>query len=228
MRQIEAVSFDGDGTLWDFVQVMKHSLAIVLKHMQTQYGSRLPDFVSVSYLIDVRNDIADEHRGRIVDLEEVRRLAFAETLSRLGLPDEGYANELNQLYLRHRFEDIQLYPDVMPTMKELKSRFKLALLSNGNSYPEKCGLGDVFDVVVFAQDYGFEKPDRRLFDVTFDMLDCHPEQVIHIGDSFDNDYRGANDAGAVGVWLNRRRRPVPPDCDRQISSLQQVLGYVEE
>ena len=29
-------------------------------------------------------------------------------------PDDAFAAELNALYLRHRFEDIELYEDVVP------------------------------------------------------------------------------------------------------------------
>jgi phosphoglycolate phosphatase-like HAD superfamily hydrolase len=37
MAKIQAISFDGDGTLWDFTKVMRFSLEIVLKQMQAKF-----------------------------------------------------------------------------------------------------------------------------------------------------------------------------------------------
>jgi FMN phosphatase YigB (HAD superfamily) len=39
------------------------------------------------------------------------------------------------MYLKHRFGDIELYPDVIPVLNSLHGKFCLGLLSNGNGYP---------------------------------------------------------------------------------------------
>ncbi|MDP8240300.1 MAG: HAD family hydrolase [Candidatus Hatepunaea meridiana] len=225
-EQIKAISFDGDGTLWDFNKVMEHSLKIVLDDMYLKYGDELPEQVDVPFMISVRNEVAEKHKGKITNLEEVRRLAFVETLSRIGIPDDRYADYLNQLYLKHRFEDVELYADVMPAMEAIQENYLIALISNGNGYPDRCGLSDIFDVVAFSQDYGFEKPDERLFRDAFNRLNCFPEQVMHIGDSCENDYIGANKAGAVGIWLNRDNKPVPDGCTKWISNLRDCFKYL--
>jgi len=46
------------------------------------------------------------------------------------------AKYLNEIYLKHRFEDIELYDDVLPTLNALKKKYSLIIISNGNSYPE--------------------------------------------------------------------------------------------
>lgn len=43
----------------------------------------------------------------------------------------------------------------------LGSRYRLGLVSNGNSYPERSGLDGRFAFTVFAHDHGVHKPDRR-------------------------------------------------------------------
>ncbi len=76
------------------------------------------------------------------------------------------------------------------------------LLSNGNTYPDRCGLDGVFDAVVLGPSHGFEKPDPRAFDTIATRLGAEPAQMIHVGDDWD-DVEGANAAGMVSVYLNR-------------------------
>jgi len=110
---------------------------------------------------------------------------------------------LNTVYLQQRFGDTRPYDDVLPTLDALHGRYRLGLLSNGNSYPERCGLPDRFHFVVFAQDHGIEKPDRRLFEVALARAGCRPQELLHVGDSLTNDVAGAQGAGVRSVWLNR-------------------------
>jgi putative hydrolase of the HAD superfamily len=155
-------------------------------------------------MISTRERVAGDLRGRTTNLEEIRLEAFRQTLREIGKPDYALALKLNQIYLKHRFEDIELFPDVIPALSELKSRYTLGLLSNGNSYPQKCGLGDFFKFVVFSQDHGFEKPDTRLFQAALRKAGCKEVEMIHIGDSIAADILGANKAGIKSVWLNRK------------------------
>ena len=223
---IKAITFDGDGTLWDFKKVMDHSLRIVLDHMRSRNGEKIPDHCDIDYLVKVRNEVFDAHSDEFLKLEEVRRLSFIETLSRLGIPDESYGTFLNELYLKHRFEDIELYDDVLPTLNSLKNNYKIGLISNGNGYPEKCGLPGIFETVTFSEDLGFAKPDSQIFQVAFEELGCDADQIIHVGDSFESDFIGANNAGAKGIWLNRDNKPVPENCERWVSDLRMISQYL--
>jgi FMN phosphatase YigB (HAD superfamily) len=95
----------------------------------------------------------------------IRLESFRRVLADIGCPDDSLASYLNEVYLNHRFEDIELFSDVLPTLNILRSRYALGLLSNGNSYPERCGLQGMFQFVVFSQEYGIEKPDPSLFKI---------------------------------------------------------------
>ncbi len=138
--------------------------------------------------------------------------------------DDALAARLNSLYLKHRFEDIELYPDAIPALDLLAPRYRLGLLSNGNSYPERCGLQGYFSFVVFSQDVGHQKPDRRIFQVACDRAGCRPRELLHVGDSLESDVQGANSFGACAVWLNRYatadESAIRPTLE--ISSLEQL------
>ena len=158
---ISVVSFDGDMTLWDFLKVMRHSLEHTLielqKHVPTQRALQL----TIDEMIYIRNQVADEIKGRIWNLEDIRKQAFERTLEYVGYPDKELAAHLNTIYRKHRFGDIELYPDVIPIFDALAPHFTLGLLSNGNTYPERCGLEDRFAFVVFSQDVQVEKPASK-------------------------------------------------------------------
>ena len=158
MNEITTISFDADDTLWDFEGVMRHALGCALDELHRLVPST-PDSLAIETLIAIRNQVAEEQKDRRVTHEAIRLEAFRRTLQFIGMPNEDLAVHLNTLYLKHRFEDIQFFDDVHPTLNALRGRYVMGVLSNGNTYPDRCGLGNYFQFVVLAQDYGIRKPD---------------------------------------------------------------------
>ncbi len=215
-------------TLWDFQQVMRHSLRQALLELRRLVPSQHLRDLSVEEMITIRNQVEEEVRGEVWNHEEIRLLAFERTLETLGLPDRAMAAHLNEIYLKHRFEDIELYPDVIPVLDQLAPHYTLGLLSNGNSYPERCGLEGRFTFVVFSQDVRIKKPDRRIFEITAQKAGCPVEELLHVGDSLENDVAGADDAGARTVWLNRggMTNDTVARADYEITSLTELPGVL--
>jgi FMN hydrolase / 5-amino-6-(5-phospho-D-ribitylamino)uracil phosphatase len=222
LQEIRAISFDGDGTLWDFEQVMRRSLQRVLDEL-SQIDPDTASLLSIEKMISIRKTVGEELTGKMTNLETIRLEAFKRTLQIVGKPDDCLAAYLNQRY--YRFKDISLFDDVMPTLKELNKKFKLGLLSNGNSYPERCGLEGIFEFVVFSQDHGIEKPDPEIFKIALIKAACSPKQLLHVGDSLSNDVQGAANAGITGIWLNRNStiNPGAVSPDYEIKSLTELL-----
>lgn len=220
-------------TLWDFEKVMRHSLSITLTELRRHIPGQASAGLTVDRMIEIRNSVADELKGRVINLEDIRFHAFKRTLEFIGCYDDTLAAHLNTLYLKHRFEDIELYPDVMPVLDILRSDFTIGLLSNGNGYPERCGLPDRFSFVVFSQDVGVEKPDAGMFHATCLHAGCDPCELMHIGDSLGSDVAGANGVGAISVWLNRdnglNETGIVPDYEiRSLFELTEVLKKTPE
>ena len=227
--QISVISFDGDMTLWDFQKVMRHSLKHTLVELQKQVPTALVLELTIDEMIVIREQFAEEVQGKIWNLEEIRLHAFERTLEHVGCPDKELAAHLNAIYRKHRFEDIELYPDVIPTFDALAPHFKLGLLSNGNTYPERCGLEGYFTFVVFSQDVQVEKPNPRIFEITAQRAGCELAHLLHVGDSFETDIAGARNAGVPSVWLNREGVPndtgIQPDYEvTSLTELPEILG----
>lgn len=224
---IKAISFDGDGTLWDFEKVMRHSLHHVLKELE-KIDPRTATTLDVEKMIKIRNRVANELESRAASLNEIRLEAFRQTLKNIGKPSDALAHHLNQIYRKHRFEDIELFESVLPTLRTLRTKYTLGLLSNGNTHPERCGLEDMFQFVIFAQAYGVEKPDSKLFQIAVEKAGCSKQELLHVGDSLQDDIRGAKNADIKSVWLNRKG--IENDCDLEIdyeiSSLIELLDIL--
>ncbi len=225
---ISAISFDGDMTLWDFQKVMRHALKKTLAELRRLVPTQDAAQLTVENMIAIRNQVEEDEQGRTWNLEELRLLAFERTLESLGRPDRDLAARLNNLYLKHRFEDIELYPDVIPALDQLAPHFKLGLLSNGNSYPDRCGLEGRFAFVVFSQDVRVRKPDRRIFEIAAREAGCPLDELLHVGDSYENDVLGAYGAGAKTVWLNREGMESNAGirADAEITSLTDLPGIL--
>lgn len=230
MKQIRAISFDGDMTLWDFQKVMRHSLSFVLDELKYRVPGESVRDLTIDKMIEIRNSVAVELKGRVTNLEEIRLQAFKRTLTAVDCTNDTLAEEINALYLKHRFEDIELYPDVISTLDFLRHDFLIGLLSNGNSYPERCGLSDRFNFVVFSQEVGVEKPDASIFFATCKKAGCDPNELLHIGDSLESDVAGANDVGATSVWLNRDSKQNGSSIipDYEIESLEELTRIMEK
>lgn len=220
---IQAISFDGDGTLWDFNQVMRHALRYALAELQAAAPGLSAD-LTIEAMIAIRKSVAEELKGTVTNLEAVRLAAFERTLQHIGVADVELADRLNAVYLQHRFADTRPYDDVLPTLDALRGCYRLGLLSNGNSYPDRCGLPERFSFLVFSQDHGIEKPDRRLFEIALTQAGCVPQELLHVGDSLRNDVAGAQGAGVRSVWLNRdsRRNDSAVQPDFEITSLSEL------
>jgi HAD superfamily hydrolase (TIGR01549 family) len=227
--RITTVSFDGDGTLWDFEKVMRHSL----NHALAELRRLVPiaaDSLTVDAMIAIRNQVAEELRGSVANLEEIRSEAFRRTLQHISIRNDDLAAHLNAVYRKHRFGDIELYHDVLSALDALQGRYALGLISNGNTYPEHSGLGGRFQFVVFSEHHGMEKPDPRLFEIAMEQAGCTGRELLHVGDSLREDVGGARQAGARSVWLNREGRGNDTDIqpDFEVSSLSELAGICGE
>ena len=204
---IRAVTFDADGTLWDFDQAMRAALTSALADIQvlTPPAARArAAALTIADLQRIRNAVAADLAPRGATLVQVRLAAFERTLHELGVPDAALAAHINARFLEHRQQATRLYEDTVPALDTLaRAGLTLGIISNGNTDPGRCGIANYFAFALFADQHGPNKPDRRLFDLACEMAVCRPDEVLHIGDSLLADVAGARAVGMQAVWLNR-------------------------
>ncbi len=92
------------------------------------------------------------------------------------------------------------FPGTQEILAQLKTSYRLAVVSDAQSaygLPElrAVGLADYFAPIVISGDYGYRKPDTRLFQTALTQLQVCPEEAIFIGDDRFRDVMGARQAG---------------------------------
>ena len=76
------------------------------------------------------------------------------------------------------------------------------------------GLLDLFDVTVFSNEFGWAKPDPRIFQHTLEQLGGYDPQVtLHVGDLEELDVEGARRAGVFSARYAPGESEVETDAD---------------
>jgi putative hydrolase of the HAD superfamily len=226
---IKAITFDLDGTLWDYDTVMRRSMAYALDELG-KHDSIAASRLDVDRMVGICEMVTREMVPPVVDLGLVRLEAFKRTLAEVGRRDDELAERINALYLSHRFSNVEFYADALPALEALGSRYDLGALSNGNNRPDLIGLGHVFRFVVMSQDHGVAKPDPRIFEIAVNEAGCAAHEVLHVGDDVGHDVVGAVNAGFRAVWVNRNgaERPDSINGVPEVANLAQLHDILED
>lgn len=57
-----------------------------------------------------------------------------------------------------------------------------------------------FDFIIATSEYLYRKPNKRIFELALEKAELLPEEVWYIGDQYQCDIVGANEAGLFPVW----------------------------
>jgi len=131
--------------------------------------------------------------------------------------------------LYHRFESPEawrIYDDVLAALESLTHRgIKLAVVSNWDErlrpLLKRLQLERYFEAVVVSCEVGCAKPLSGIFERAAQLLAVTPGDMLHVGDSAEEDLAGAKAAGLHGLLINRQgTRP----SREEIRSLREIEG----
>lgn len=226
-NNIATVVFDLDDTLCDQKQWIWRKLQAL--HVECKHF--LPD--TQTFLISAMRIIEEGNRSHPFD----------------ALAIEFGLKAANILEMIERYRIIvpegTLYPDVLPTLYELKKRgYSLAMLTDNppDSQRQKidaCGLGNWLDAVIFSRDIGEEKPSQQAFHAVAAKLNLPTQKLLMVGDNLYRDILGATASGYGGAFFLRRGGALLNNDPRiyselvketstwlQLSSLSEMLPYL--
>jgi putative hydrolase of the HAD superfamily len=100
---------------------------------------------------------------------------------------------------------LQVFPQSLNLLGELEGYPKI-IVSNGQRVFSEMemryfGLYDRFQSVIFSSDFGRKKPDPRIFLEAVRQLGLEPEEIMCIGDNFDNDITPAARLGMRALHI---------------------------
>lgn len=138
-------------------------------------------------------------------LEDLRDRCANEIVRTLGLPAERHAAVRAAMLAALRFTP---FDDVAPALRALRDDgLTLVAASNWDcSLPDALaatGLADQLDGAVSSAVAGAAKPDPAVFRAGLAAAGCGPAEALFVGDSVENDVRGAEACGIGAVLLAR-------------------------
>ncbi|MCD6196295.1 MAG: HAD family hydrolase [Staphylothermus sp.] len=133
-----------------------------------------------------------------------------------------------------------IFPDVKEALRMLRERNVLiATIGNILSWPgmvtryllEKNGVLEYFDLTMFMDEVGYMKPQKEIFLFTAEQLGININELLHVGDSPENDLAGALLAGAKATLINRSLEIPIARIGRNafiINDLRKLVDVIEE
>ncbi len=127
-----------------------------------------------------------------------------------------------------------VYPEVPAVLEELRSRYRLAVLSDADRdflEPSVRRNGLTFDIVIASDELRAYKPHVSLFREVCGRLGVQPSQVAFVGDSPWADIEGARRAGMRAIWVNRHGASWPEELappSTVVTSLGELEGLLEK
>jgi putative hydrolase of the HAD superfamily len=224
---VRAICFDLDNTLWEIEPVLLRAERILADWLRGRYP-RVADRFTAEALEHARAAVLRDEPHRAHDLTHLRR----ESLARLALAagcDETMAGTLaHEAFATWHLarNQCQPYGDVLPAFERLRSRFRLATLTNGNADLGRIGLAHHFEVSLSAGALGYAKPDRRAYVALADALTLKPAEILFVGDEPHADVLGPRRVGMQTVWVNRVGATWPAELPAPDASVRDFAELV--
>ncbi|KAM9847412.1 N-acylneuraminate-9-phosphatase [Aulostomus maculatus] len=228
---VKAILFDLDNTLIETNRAGGFALEKTSDLLKSMLG--LDDNAVVSVCDKFKQKLLQERfdptAGRSID--EVReghwKESIKETLGSCSSP--SLAAQCYRLWKTSRLVLLSLSPEVRELLKQLRGRYKLLLLTNGEARTQKekieaAGCEAFFDAVVVGGDYAEQKPFISIFRQCFSMLQVEALDCVMVGDSLDTDIQGGFNAGVrATVWINSSGGSVPAGSVQPDYTITSVL-----
>ncbi|MGV8118478.1 MAG: HAD family hydrolase [Candidatus Xenobiia bacterium LiM19] len=158
-----------------------------------------------------------------------------------GLPEakrEYLPLFLAELYRGVSRERLRIYPDVKEVLDEMQHRYILGIVTDAQSayaIPElqAVGIAEYFDTIVVSGDFGYRKPDPRLYRTALENLELVPEHTVFVGNDMYHDVYGAQQVGMKAVLFmteygDKEREGVKADyVIRRFSELPKAIRFLE-
>ncbi|TAL47020.1 HAD family hydrolase [archaeon] len=186
---IKAVLMDLDNTLIDFMKMKrKASEAAVTGMMDAGLKMNKKKALEILYKLyfkhgienqNIFNEFLRETTGSV----DIRLLAAAVVAYRKG-----------------KGGMLQPYTSVVPTLKKLKAKYKLAIVTDAPKFQAwtrlyELGIDKFFNFVLTPEDTGSTKPSGIPFRIAIDKLKMKPSEIAVVGDWISRDIIPAKSLG---------------------------------
>jgi len=194
--RFRVLTFDCYGTLIDW----ESGILAALGPLLAAHGKSLAD----DKLLELFGGLeAEAEAGEYQSYRKVLEGVARGVGRRLGFE----ASEQEARSLPESLKNWPPFPDTVAALRKLKSRFKLAIVSNTDDdlFAHTARRLEVpFDWVITAQQAGSYKPSHNNFRLALERIARPADEVLHCAQSIYHDVVPARELGLATVWVNRR------------------------
>ena len=200
------VFIDLDDTIWDFHANAKSSLHEIF--VRRNFDRYFRNFEHYFDLYAKRNlELWDQYGKGIITKDELSLERFLHPLKQVGIEDAQLATEIGKEYLDLLPTRTELVPFARELLDYLYAKYPLTIVSNGFIEVQyrklkTCNLEKYFSHVVLSEAAQALKPDKQIFEYALQLNNATAAETIMIGDSFEADIRGAQNAGIDQIFFN--------------------------
>ncbi len=195
---IKCIVFDLDDTLYDEIDYYKSGFTVISHEAAKEFG--LKDKAVFDVLWEVFN--SGNHKT-----------TFNETAEKLGVVlDKNYIEKLINIFRNHN-PAIVLPCETRTVLEDLKSRYKLGLITDGylpaQEYKVKAlDVKKYFDCIIYTESLGraFWKPSPVSFQKLLARLNVFSEQCVYVADKLRKDFLAPNKLGFKTIRILRKNR----------------------
>jgi len=238
---LKGIFFDVYGTLID-IETDEHGEDVyrAIAHYLTYEGIYLHRFEVKDLYFQIMEERLQANREEYPETDQIA--IWTEFLHRRsgGVPFPArlpfFLACLHRGLARRRLRPV---PGVPGVLAALQQRFVLGVVSDAQavyvrSEMNALGLLPFIEHLVISSDYGFRKPDRRLFEAALEKTSLQPHEALFVGNDPFRDILGGRQAGLKTVLLRPDRAAgeqdaVPPDfIISRFEELPAVVAMLEK
>lgn len=227
----KSLFFDLDDTLWDTYHNNKECLEEI--YTDYHFGRHYPSFEAFYDRYMPHNELLwAQYRNHEIDRQTLilERLLFV--LRPMGIDDKEYALQLNRDFLQRTTTKTKIIDGAIDLLRYLYPRYRLFILSNGFREIQaqkmtNSGLASFFERIILSEDASIQKPHKAIFDYALKNTNSRRTESLMIGDSWEADITGAQNAKIDQLWFNPKNtdpKGTPPTFTVQtLSQIKKIL-----
>ncbi len=197
--KIKLISFDLDNTLYDNGPVIKLAERKSQVFLQSEFDKQGQVF-DFQEFINYRKKLvlSEEHLGlsdksRYENLSFLRKIVLRKCCKNLS-NSAAIVEQALEIFLNYR-NRVKIEISVIAMLQQLKQRYILVSVTNGNCDAAKLSIGSSFSKS-YSPTLGYRaKPHPEMLEQVFEDFELQPDQVLHVGDEMDSDGQAAILAG---------------------------------
>lgn len=198
--------FDLDHTLWDFDKNSAFAFETIFK--ERNFEISLDDFLKI--YIPRNQHYWKLYQVNQISHEDLRYFRLKDVFDALKFEiSDAIIDQISDDYINYLPEHNHLFDGAIEILDYLKPNYKLHIITNGFASVQSKKLNNsnivhYFDTITNSEMAGVKKPHPTIFDFALSLANASKEESIMIGDSYEADIIGAQEAGIEAIFFNEQ------------------------